>query len=226
LSYLLNHSGTISHYWKSVKIAMRHKYKIKDASMYFDYLDLLRYFKKDLYSPKYLCPRNLKREHDRLMVKKREILRQEELERQRLKIIERQKNLEKAIVQYVEQKKKFFDLEFKEKDISIKVLQSVEEFLEEGDELNHCLYTNEYYAKEDSLILSARVKGKRTETIEVILSTLKVEQSRGFKNEATKHHKKIVELVNKNLPKIKAVLEQSKIKKKRNQKKSLIKNQI
>jgi hypothetical protein len=226
LAYYNNQSGIVSRYWDSVKIAMRHKYKIKDASMYFDYLEMLQYFKKDLHSPKYVCPKNLHREHNRLMKKRQEIRRLQDLENERLKVIERQKNLEKAIVQYIEQKKKLFDLEFKEKDISINVLQSVEEFLEEGTELNHCIYTNEYYLKEDSIILSAKVKGKRTETIEVILSKLKVEQCRGNDNKPTKHHKKILELINKNLPKIRAVLEQSKVKKKRNQKKSLIKNQI
>lgn len=225
LAYYNTQSGVVSRYWSTIKIAMRHKYKIKDASMYFDYLDFLRYFNKDLHSPKYVCPKNLHREHNRLMKKKQEIQRLQDLENERLKIIERQKNLEKAVVQYIEQKKKFFYLEFKEKDIIIKVLQSVEEFLEEGTELNHCVYANEYYAKEDSLILSARVKGVRTETIEVVLSKLKVEQCRGYNNTASKHNTKILELINKNLPKIKAVLEQSKLKKKRNQKKSLIKSE-
>ena len=226
LAYYNIKSGTVSFYWNSIKIAMRHKYKIKDASMYFDYLDFLRYFKKDLNSPKYLCPKNLHREHNRLMNKKAEIQRLQELERERQKIIERQENLEKAVIEYFERNKKFFDLKIKEKNISIKVLESVEEFFEEGTELKHCVYTNEYYAKEDSLILSAKVNKKRTETIEVILSKLQVVQCRGYDNKPTKYNKKILELINKNLPKIRAIMEQSKVKKKRNQKKSLIKNQI
>ena len=201
LAYYNNQSGVVSRYWDSVKIAMRHKYKIKDASMYFDYLDFLRYFNKDLHSPKYLCPKNLHREHNRLMNKKNEIQRLRNLEERRKKMIDSQKY-------YVEQKKKFFDLEFKEKDITINVLKSVEEFLEEGEVLNHCIYKNGYYSKEDSLCFSAKIKGVRTETIEVILSKLKVEQCRGNDNKPTKHHKKILELINKNLPKIRAVIEQ------------------
>lgn len=208
LAYYNNQSGLVSRYWDSIKIAMRHKYKIKDASMYFDYLDFLRYFNKDLHSPKYLCPKNLHREHNRLMKKKQETQRLQDLEQERQKIIERQKNLEKAVVQYVQQKKKFFGLEFKHKNITIKVLQSVEEFLEEGSELEHCVYRNEYYLKEDSLILSARVNGKRTETIEVILSKLKIEQSRGLNNDPTPYHNQIVELVKSNINKIQKLAQQ------------------
>ena len=51
----------------------------------------------------------------------------------------------------------------------MKVLESVQEYLEEGKALHHCVFTNEYYLKEQSLILSARIDGKRIETIEVSL---------------------------------------------------------
>ena len=208
LAFYNNQSGVVSRYWESVKVAMRNKYKIKDASMYFDYLDFLRYFNKDLNSPKYVCPKNLNVEHNRLMKKKQEIQRLQNLEQERQKIIERQKNLEKAVVQYVEQKKKFFGLEFKARNITIKVIQSVEEFLEEGSELDHCIYRNEYYLKEDSLLLSARVNGKRTETVEVILSKLKIEQSRGLNNDPTPYHEQIVDLVKSNINKIQKLAQQ------------------
>jgi DNA-directed RNA polymerase subunit RPC12/RpoP len=101
LGYFLSNRGTVLKYWSSIKICFRNKYKIKDASMYFDYLDLLSYFLKDLHSPKYVCPKNLKLEHDRWMKKKREIIRLQEQERNRLQTIKRQQKLEKAIVEYV-----------------------------------------------------------------------------------------------------------------------------
>lgn len=194
-----SNSGMTSRYWSSIKICFRNKYKVKDASMYFDYLDLLSYFKKDLHNAKYVCPKDLKKEHDRLMNRKREILRLQEIERERLRIKERQENLEKAIAEYVERNKKFFDLEFTKDNITIKLLQSVEEFKQEGDELNHCVFTNEYYSKEKSLVFSAKVEGKRTETIEVTLPDMKISQSRGLDNKPTEYHGKIVNLVKKNL---------------------------
>lgn len=206
LGHYHSNGVSVSRYWSSVKICFRNKYIVKDASMYFDYLDLLSYFRKDLHNAKYVCPKNLKAEHDRLMNKKREIIRLQEIERERQKIAIRQENLEKAIVEYVERTKKFFDLEFTKGNITIKVLQSVDEFKEEGDELKHCLYTNEYYLKEKSLILSARVDGKRAETIELKLPELKIEQSRGLNNSSTKHHEKIVDLVTKNIEQIRKIV--------------------
>lgn len=197
-------------YWDSVKIVMRNKYMIKDAGIWYDYLDLLRYFKKDLHNAKYVCPKNLNLEHDRLMKKKRAILRVQEQERERLQTIKRQQKLEQAIIEYVERNKKFFDLEFSTGNISIKVLQSIEEFKEEGDELKHCVYTNEYYLKEKSLILSAKVDGKRAETIELKLPELKIEQSRGLSNKSTEYHDQILNLVKKNLGVIKKIVIQSK----------------
>ena len=60
------------------------------------------------------------------------------------------------------------------------------------------MFSNEYYLKEDSLILSATIEGKRIETIEVSLKTLKVVQSRGVCNKNTEYHEQIVNLVNAN----------------------------
>ena len=64
--------------------------------------------------------------------------------------------------------------------------------------MHHCVYSNEYYLKPNSLILSATIDGKRVETIEVSLKTLKVLQSRGVCNKNTEYHDRIIELVNKN----------------------------
>lgn len=82
--------------------------------------------------------------------------------------------------------------------------------MEEGDELKHCLFTNKYYDKKDSLILSARVKNKPVETIEISLSNLKIIQARGFKNQSTTYHKKIIEMVNENMHRVGAIINQNK----------------
>jgi len=76
------------------------------------------------------------------------------------------------------------------------------EFLKEGTLLKHCLFVNEYFAKKDSLILSARIDNQPIETIEVCLSKIKVVQARGLHNEPTEHHNEIIDLVNANLNKI------------------------
>jgi hypothetical protein len=206
LEFSLYKDSRYNTYWDSIKIVIRNKYKITDAGIWYDYLDLLRYFNKDLHNAVYVCPKNLHKEHNHFMNKKREILRLEELERNRLQTIKRQQKLEKAIVEYAQRMQKFFDLEFKKGNISITVLKSIEEFKEEGDELKHCVYTNEYYLKEKSIILSARVDGRRAETIELKLPELKIEQSRGLKNQPTQYHDTIIKLVESNLEKIKKIV--------------------
>lgn len=49
------------------------------------------------------------------------------------------------------------------------------------------------------MILSATIEGKRIETIEVSLKTLKVVQSRGVCNKNTEYHEQIINLVNQNM---------------------------
>jgi hypothetical protein len=82
----------------------------------------------------------------------------------------------------------------------VRVLESVEEIMQEGDSLHHCLYTNEYHLKPDSLILSACANGQRLETVEFSLSKMQVIQSRGVCNCNTEYHDRIIELVKKNIP--------------------------
>jgi hypothetical protein len=199
LKYYSEAKGKISATWMPpIKICIRNNYIIKDISTWMDYVQLLIYFKKDLRNSKYVCPADLKLEHDRLVAKKRAIQKREKLEQIRSEI-------ETAQVQYIEQKQKFFGLQFLSKNITVKVIESVREFMDEGDTLNHCLFTNEYYKKHDSLVLSARIKNKPIETVEVSLTDLKIIQARGQGNKATKYHKEIVNLVNENLHKIGAV---------------------
>ena len=99
---------------------------------------------------------------------------------------------------FKELKSKFFGICFTDGTIQVHVLESVQEHLEEGVSMHHCVFSNAYYLKEDSLILSATIEGKRIETIEVSLQTLEVVQSRGVCNKNTAYHEQIVSLVNAN----------------------------
>ena len=93
---------------------------------------------------------------------------------------------------------KFFGICFTDDTIQVHVLESVQEHLDEGVSMQHCVFDNAYYLKENSLILSATIEGRRIETIEVNLDTLKVVQSRGVCNKNTEYHDQIVSLVNAN----------------------------
>lgn len=185
--------GKIRDNWASVKICIRNNYIVKDAGIWTDYIDLLAHFGKDLRSPKYICPENLIVAHDRLSHKKRE-------QEKRIKIEKRRAKMEKEQLKYEKQKANFFGLQFVDGEIQISTLASVEEFMNEGDTLGHCVYTNKYYEKAESLIMSARIEDKPIETIEINLHSFKIEQSRGKGNKATEYHKRIVDLVQANIP--------------------------
>lgn len=197
LKYYSQAKGQISATWLTpIKICIRNNYIIKDISTWMDYVQLLIFFNKDLRNAKYVCPNDLKLAHDRLVAKKRVIQRREKLEQMKQEI-------EDAQVQYIAQKKMFFGLEFVSKNITVKVIENVLDFMDEGDELNHCVFTNEYYKKPDSLVLSARIENKPIETVEISLTDLKIIQARGKGNKVTKHHKEIVNIVNSNMHRIK-----------------------
>lgn len=176
----------IDNYWLSIRICIRNNYKIKDTTLWCDYIDLLRFFGKDLHNAKYVCPLDLKAEHDRYVIKKAKADAQLEIEKQ----------LEKE-VEFKEAKAKFFGLAFSDGLISIRVLESVKDIILEGKLMHHCV--GSYHSKTDSLILSACIDGKKIETIEVSLSQLRVIQSRGVCNKNTKYHDRIVNLVNQNI---------------------------
>lgn len=200
----INQSGrSINYYWESIKICLRNKYKVKDAGLWMDYIDLLAYFNKDRKNAKYVCPKDLKKEHDRLVAKKRIIQKKREIEEQK-----RRAEIDNEFFQKA--KAKFFDLKFTNGPLVIIPLKSVQEFIEEGDKLKHCVFTNRYFDKEDSLILSARLKNEPIETIEIDLKKMVVSQARGLGNKPTKYHDKIVELVNKNIHKIRAIVKPKK----------------
>lgn len=191
--FALNNHWNTNNYWASIRICIRSNYKIEDASMWCDYMDLLRFFGKDLHNAKYVCPANLQREHDRYMRKKRECIERERREESKKKTLEDE-------AEFLKMKSRFFGICFTDGLVQVKVLESVEEVIQEGDALHHCVFTNDYHLKTDSLILSARINEQRLETIELSLSKLQILQSRGLCNENTEYHNRIIKLVKKNIP--------------------------
>lgn len=192
LRYCLHSSTCLDDYWPSVKICLRNGYTITDGSMWCDTIDLLRRMGKDTRSPKDVCPADLKAEHDKLVEQRN---RKEERERLAL----RRKEAAQYEKEYLLQKGKFFGILITDGRLNVRVLESVAEIAEEGTLMHHCVYANAYYRKENSLILSATIDGKRIETVEVDLERLCVVQSRGLCNKNTEYHERIVNLVNSNM---------------------------
>ena len=181
--------------WESIRICIRNKYTVTNAVEWCDYINLLRFFRKDLHNAKYVCPIDLKDKHDKYVQKKQEWHEQQEKEEAKKKALENE-------AKYKGMKAKFFGIQFTDGLIQIRVLESVKEIMLEGDAMHHCVFTNDYHLKPDSLILSATIEGNRIETIEVSLTKLRVLQSRGMFNNNTEYHDRILSLVKKNIPTI------------------------
>lgn len=177
----------------SIRIANRNRYIVKDPTMWFDYLNLLDFFHLDTHNAHYVCPSNLKEEHDKLLRRKRRIDEKIALEKK----IAKAKEWEKI---YAEEKGKYFGICFGNENIMITVIQSVAEMADEGVHMHHCVFDMGYYKKPESLILSAKDReGNRLETIEVNLKTFTVIQSRAVSNGITPYHQSIVNLVKDNM---------------------------
>ena len=165
--YFLSRARKIDDYWQAYKITLRKGYDITDIALWCDYVDMLKRLGKDMHNAHFVCPENLQEAHD-IVQRKLQTKEDKEAEARR-----RQKALENE-ERFQTLKAPFFFIAFTDGVIQVKALESVQEYLEEGKALHHCVLTNEYYLKKQSLILSARIDGKRMETIEVSLETIKV----------------------------------------------------
>ena len=198
LKTALYYNHRIDNLWNQVKIAIRNNYIIKDEKTWTDYLSLMKELNKDLHNPKYVCPVNLHDEHQKVLEKIR-------LKRRKIKLKEMLSKLHEENKEYIKQRKLFFDLHLKYDNLSIDVIRSVKQVYDEGLLLNHCVYENGYYKKQDSLLLSAKVNNEVIETIEVDLKNLTISQARGKDNHPSEYNELIVNLVNQNLKKIKSI---------------------
>lgn len=198
--------GSIDSYWPSIKICIRNNYLIEDAQTWCDHIKILKRFKKDINNAIYVCPKDLHTEHQQYIerekiISEREYIKRqkEQLEEQKRKKELRLKKLRADQKQYLKDKAKFMGLKLSDGSIEIELLKSVSEFKNEGTELNHCVFKNEYYNEKDSLILSAKKEAKRLETIQFSLSQMQIIQARGYNNLPTEYHDQIVNLVNRNI---------------------------
>ena len=200
LKHMYKSGSTKLRYKPSFNICNRNHYIIRDASMWEDYISLLCFFGKDVHNAHYVCPKNLKLEHDKLLKKKIVIEDNLRREKNRIDAIRRRNKLMKDIADFYGRMKKFFGLKIVEDNLVIYPLESITQYYQEGKAMHHCVYRNEYYRRPECLILSARdIEGNRLETIEVNLKTFDIVQSRAVCNGESRYHDQIVKLVNKNM---------------------------
>lgn len=210
LFYAVHKDERYYSFWPQIKIVLRHKYKIKDAGIWYDYLELLKYFKKDIRNPKIILPKNLNKAHNEYVVKK-----QKRIDKERAEIeVKRQENerlrAEAETVLKNIKAEVFKGFSLKQGKLLIVPLIEDSDVKEEGEILKHCVHTNNYHKKSGILLMSARIDGNRIETIEISLATYSIIQCRGFDNKATEFHDQIIDVLKKNMGKISRLVEKQK----------------
>lgn len=192
LEYFIGHGTELDRCWQSYKIARRHRYEPEDYGLWCDMVRLLERCGRDIRSVRYICPTALKAEHDRWLEKATRI-------EERRRMTEQMERAKRHEADFYREKSCFFGIVISDSDIEISVLDSIEAFRAEGEKMKHCVFKCEYYAKADSIILSAHDKyGNRIETVEFSIKLGKVVQSRGVCNSNTEYHDRIIKLVNDN----------------------------
>ena len=205
MKYFLTNPRNADELWASYLIAKRHHYAINNLSMWCDYLRMLKTLGQDIRNPKNICPADFIEAHDKASRRIEAIHEKERAEQRRRWEIEnrereqqRQLQKKKDAEDFINLKSKFFGLIITDEEISVKVLESIDEYYNEGKVQHICVFGSEYYKKADTLILSARIGGEIIETVEVDLRTLKVVQCHGKHNQNTEYHDRIIDLVNRN----------------------------
>lgn len=180
--------------WNSIRIALRHGYHWDSREEISDWCDMIKdleFLGLDTRNPHYICPENLSEAHLHWTAKANL---KRFLDREREKILAYEP-------QFREQRQQFLDMILKCDNLTVQVIPTAMGIAEEGAHMCHCV--GNYYNRPNSLILSAKIDGKRVETVEVSLSDYHVVQSRGVQNKKTSYHQQIVELVEANMKEIK-----------------------
>ena len=90
----------------------------------------------------------------------------------------------------------FLNFYMKNKNFHISVLPTVKAFYEEGQAMHHCVYSNRYYERKDTLVLSCRDNDdKRVATIELGLPKCDIRQVRAACNKIPEQYDSIVRLI-------------------------------
>lgn len=166
---------------KQLFIAHKNGYKIENGQLWLDTIKMAEELGYDIKNSKYVCYTDLRKSHDKFNYKLELIKEKNEMEKHR---------------DYDQRMLKYANVVIKSDDITIRPLMTIDEVLEEGTTMHHCVYSAKYYNVKTSLLLSAKNgKGERLETIELGLRHKKVLQSRGLMNKTTPYHEKIINMV-------------------------------
>lgn len=181
----------IDTYWNTIKIANRNGYKVKDSQMWMDYIKMLERCGKDILSPKYICPANLKEAHDEYIDKVNRLRQKEQREKERQQAIE-----DKA--RFEELKSRYFGMAMTDGEIEIHSIDTIDDYYEIGQRQSICCGSAKYFLKEDTLTLTAYIGNKQIATLEISLDDCHIIQCRAFANGICEYTEQIACIINAN----------------------------
>lgn len=202
-TYCWRFPDKVMKYWDTIKICIRNKYHLDRPQTYFDMIDVLSYYKKDLRNAHFVCPENFIETHDFWINKYQKLRRKIEKENAIKNKIAEAKKREKSEEKYVSRMSRFHDFELINGAIKIVPFFTLEEVRIASDLMNHCIYkSTHYWENEDNLLLGTYVNNKLVETTQFCLSRKVTLHSYGRFNEESKQHKKILKTIESNHSKI------------------------
>lgn len=181
----------IDTYWNTIKIANRNGYKVKDSQMWMDYIKMLERCGKDIQSPRYVCPANLREAHDEYVEKVNRQRRKEQQEKERQQAIEDRARFE-------ELKSRYFGLAMTDGEIEIHSIDSIDDYYKIGEKNHICCGTAKYFLKEKTLTLTAYIGNKQIATVEISLDDFRIIQCRAFANGICECREQIADIINAN----------------------------
>ncbi len=185
------YKADIDTYWNTIKVANRNGNKVKDSQMWMDYIKMLERCSKDIQSPRYICPANLKEAHDEYTEKVNRLRQKEQREKERQQAIE-----DKA--RFEELKSRYFGMAMTDGEIEIHSIDSVDAYYEIGERNRICCGSAKYFLKEDTLTLTAYIGNKQVATIEISLDDCHIIQCRAFANGICEYTEQIAGIINAN----------------------------
>jgi len=201
----------------ALNICTRNHYHIYDPSLWLDHLELLKHFKLDMHNAHYVCPEDLRAAHQELYERKRrEDERREAARLAAYRLAEEQRRMERdrlykeMVENWAAKMGAILGLSINGTNLSIKPLQSIDEFKKEGDAMHHCVYAMRYWdinQHPNTLILSAKDgEGKRLATIEYNTQRHNIVQCRAACNAVPERDKEIRQLITDHRKDIEALL--------------------
>lgn len=180
----------VKRYEPYIRMALNCGYNITEASLWLDHVKFIEEINKAFLTPKNVCPRNLRQEHDRWykMVKRKRRIEanrraDEQRKRDAMTLKEQRETFFKHIAAYK-------GVDIQRENFHIFPCMTPEDMIEEGTQMDHCV--GGYWRKADSLILLARTyEDARIATIEVDMKRWEIVQCYGKHNHTPQYNDEI-----------------------------------